>query len=336
MTPILAVHSDSPPEFIANSAEAKTLGAHGVSVTGKRCASDADLIELAKDAHIILNGLVPITRKAMENLPKTIAVARYGVGYDNVDIAAATEHGIAVIYVPDYCAEEVSNSVFAFLIAFAKQLIPMDAAVHKGQWPLRDFIPKIRSIQQERLGVIGLGRIGMAVAQKGKAFAMDVVAYDAVLKPEQIAAKGMKPVSFDELLSTSDYISLNVPLLPSTRRLIGREQFAKMKKTCFLINTARGPVVDEAALIEALKSGRIAGAGLDVFEKEPLPPDSPLVSMPNVLMTPHSGSQSPVANARLRKQLCEEVLRALRGEWPLNIANPDVKPRARLFKRTLP
>lgn len=333
---ILAVHSDSPPEFIGNSPEQKMLSAHGVTVTGKRCTSDADVIELARDAHIVLNGLVPITRKVLEGLPKTIAVARYGVGYDNVDIQAATEQGIAVIYVPDYCAEEVSNSAFVLLLAFAKQLVPLDAGLHKGQWLLRDYIAKMRSIHTERLGVIGLGRIGMAVAQKGKAFAMDVVAYDAVLKPEQIAAKGVKPVSFDELLSTSDYISLNVPLLPSTRHLIGREQFAKMKKTCFLINTARGPIVDEAALIEALKSGQIAGAGLDVFEKEPLPADSPLVSMPNVVMTPHAGSQSPVANARLRKQICEEVLRALRGEWPMNVANPDVKPRARLFKRTMP
>ncbi|MEE9286392.1 MAG: C-terminal binding protein [Dehalococcoidia bacterium] len=326
----LAVHTDADPERVAAALETKLLGEAGVDVTGRRCRSDDEVIELAAQADIILNGLVPITRKVLEAVERCKAVARYGVGYDNVDIQAATEQGIAVIHVPDYCAEEVSNHVMAFLLAWAKQLVPFDSATHQGRWDYR-LVPKVQSVREQTLGIVGVGRIGMAVARKARAFAMDVVAYDPYMAPEVLEAEGITACSLEEGLARSDYVSIHTPLTPETRHLIGAEQLKAMKKTAFLINTSRGPVVDEAALAQALQEGWIAGAGLDVFEREPLPADSPLRTMANVIMTPHTASQSPVANAVLRRRIAEEVLRVLRGEFPLNVANPAVKQNARLF-----
>ena len=314
----LAVHTDADPERVAAALETKLLGEAGIDVRGRRCRSEEEVIELASQADVILNGLVPITRKILEAVGRCKAVARYGVGYDNVDLDAATEQGIAVIHVPDYCAEEVSNHVMAFLLAWAKQLVPFDSAIHQGEWDHR-FVPKVQSVHQQTLGIVGVGRIGIAVADKARAFSMHVVAYDPYVPPEALAQ--------------SDYVTIHAPLTPATQHLIGVEELKAMKETAFLINTSRGPVVDEAALVQALQEGWIAGAGLDVFESEPLPADSPLRAMANVVMTPHTASQSPLATIRLRTRIAEEVVRALNGEFPLNVANPAVKAKARLFAR---
>ena len=325
----LAVHTDSPNERLESAPEAQILRAAGVEVKGKRCLTEDETIEWAKDADAILNGLVPITRKVLENLPRTRVVARYGVGVDNVDLDAATEQGIAIVHVPDYCAEEVSNQALAFLLDWARQVTQFNTLIHNGDWSY-EYLTSMQSIHEQKLGVIGGGRIGLAMARKGKALAMDVMVCDPYVKPEELKAQGFRAATLAELLSESDYISIHTPLTPNTRHLIGADELKIVKPSAFLINTSRGPVVDEAALIQALQEKRIAGAGLDVFEKEPLPDDSPLRTMPNVLMTPHMGSQSPAANARLRRQIAEEVLRALRGEFPLNIANDAVRSNARL------
>ncbi|MCH8282973.1 MAG: C-terminal binding protein [Chloroflexi bacterium] len=328
----LAVHTDADPERVAAALETKLLGEAGIDVRGRRCRSEEEVIELASQADVILNGLVPITRRILESVGRCKAVARYGVGYDNVDLEAATEQGIAVIHVPDYCAEEVSNHVMAFLLAWAKQLVPFDSAIHQGEWDHR-FVPKVQSVHQQTLGIVGVGRIGIAVADKARAFSMHVVAYDPYVPPEALAERGVESASLEEVLAQSDYVSIHAPLTPATQHLIGVEQLKAMKETAFLINTSRGPVVDEAALVQALQEGWIAGAGLDVFESEPLPADSPLRAMANVVMTPHTASQSPLATIRLRTRIAEEVVRALNGEFPLNVANPAVKAKARLFAR---
>jgi phosphoglycerate dehydrogenase-like enzyme len=234
--------------------------------------------------------------------------------------------------VPDYCVEEVSNQALALLLGWARQLTRCDALLHAGKWSW-EYAAQMQSVHQQRLGIVGAGRIGLALARKARALQMEVVASDPQVPAAALEAQGVRPVSLDELLESSDYVSIHTPLVAGTRRLIGAAQLARMKPTAFLINTSRGAVVDEPALIEALRAGRIAGAGLDVFEQEPLPADSPLRTLPNTILTPHMGAQSPLATQRMRRQVGEEVLRALRGELPRNVANPAVRPNARLLGR---
>ncbi len=333
MARYLVVHTEADQQRVDSGLEFKMLRDAGCEVRGRgRCKSEDEVIELAKDADAILNGLFPITRKILANVPKCKVVARYGVGYDNVDIKAATENGIAVAYVPDYCYEEVSNSAIVFILALAKQLIPFDSSMRRGEWNT-SYMTQTRNIHGETLGIVGAGRIGLATARKARALSMRVIARDPFVNPTLLQAEGIKSVDLDELLATSDYVSIHTPLMPETHHLIGREQLRMMKKTACLINTSRGPVVDEQALIEALKEGRIAGAGLDVFEKEPLPADSPLRSMPSVVMTPHMGAQSPIAMVAVRQRVAEAVIQALRGEMPRHIANPAVKKNARILAK---
>ena len=328
----LAVHTDAPLQYLEGSPEAKLLGEGGVELRGRRCQTEDETVELARDAHAVLNGMVPLTRRVIERLPRTVVIARYGVGVDNVDLDAATEAGIAVVYVPDYCVEEVSNHALALLLGWARQLTRSDALLREGKWGW-EHAAQMQSVHQQRLGIVGAGRIGLALARKALALQMDVVAYDPQVPPAALEAQGVRPAALDALLAESDYVSVHTPLLPSTRHLIGAAQLARMKPTAFLINTARGAVIDEKALVEALRAGRIAGAGLDVFEAEPLPADSPLRGLPNTILTPHVGAQSPLATQRMRRQVGEEVLRALRGELPLNIANAAVRAKARLLGR---
>jgi D-3-phosphoglycerate dehydrogenase len=274
--------------------------------------------------------MVPLTRRVIERLPRTVVIARYGVGVDNVDLEAATDAGIAVAYVPDYCVEEVSNHALALLLGWARQITRSDALLRAGQWGW-EYAAQMQSVHQQKLGIVGAGRIGLALARKALALGMEVAAYDPQVSPGILEQHGVRALPLDELLAQSDYVSVHTPLLPSTRHLIGRAELARMRPGAFLINTARGAVIDEKALVEALRAGRIAGAGLDVFETEPLPADSPLRSLPNTILTPHVGAQSPVATQRMRRQVGEEVLRALRGELPLNLANAAVRSRARLL-----
>jgi D-3-phosphoglycerate dehydrogenase len=276
--------------------------------------------------------MVPITRRVLEQLPRTVVVARYGVGVDNVDLEAATDAGIAVVYVPDYCVEEVSNHALALLLGWARQVTRCDAQLRAGKWGW-EYAAHMQSVHQQRLGIVGAGRIGLALARKALALKMEVAAYDPQVPAAALEAQGVRSLPLDALLAQSDYVSVHAPLMASTRHLIGAAQLARMKPTAFLINTARGAVVDEKALIEALRAGKIAGAGLDVFEAEPLPADSPLRTLPNTILTPHVGAQSPLATQRMRSQVGEEVLRALRGELPLNIANTAVRAKARLLGR---
>jgi len=328
----IAVHTDAPLQYLEGSPEAQILGAGGVELRGKRCQSEAETIELAREADAVLNGMVPLTRRVLESLPRTVVIARYGVGVDNVDLEAATDAGIAVVYVPDYCVEEVSNQALALLLGWARQVTRSDALLRAGKWGW-EYAAQMQSVHQQRLGIVGAGRIGLALARKARALQMEVVAHDPQVPAAALEAQGIRALGLDELLAQSDYVSVHTPLLASTRHLIGAAQLARMKPTAFLINTARGAVIDEQALIEALRAGRIAGAGLDVFEQEPLPADSPLRSLPNTILTPHVGAQSPLATQRMRRQVGEEVLRALRGELPQNIANAAVRPKARLLGR---
>ncbi len=308
------------------TADATLLREAGVDVQGERCKTEEDVIRVAGEADVLLDGMGPITRKVLTALTRCKVVARYGVGVDNVDLEAATDLGIIVTHVPDYCIEEVSNHAITFLLMWGKQMMAMDRTVRQGSWAggQPTSYEKVQSIHQQTLGLLGVGRIGMATALKARALSMEVLVYDPYTDPKKLEAEGLVVTDMSRVLAESDYISVHTPLTPETRGFISTEQFKAMKPTAFVINVSRGPIIDEAALIKALQEGTIAGAGLDVFETEPLAADSPLCQMDNVILSPHAAHFSPIGTVRARRQIGEEVLRALGGGYPINVANSAV------------
>jgi D-3-phosphoglycerate dehydrogenase len=238
------------------------------------------LMAVTRDADAVMVQHAKITRKVIENMEKCRIIARYGVGFDNVDIVAATECDIMVSNVPDYCIDEVSSHAIALLMQCCRKVIQLNNSVKSGQWTYMIAEP-VYKLMGQNLGIVGLGRIGTAAARKGLGLGLKVQAYDPYVSETDL---DVKFVDFDELLETSDFISLHAPLTDETYHMFGEDEFRKMKGSAFLINTARGPVVDGPALYEALKSGEIAGAGVDVTEPEPLPQDDPLRELDNFVI----------------------------------------------------
>ncbi len=280
-----------------------------------------ELIPHVRDAHALIVQWATISRPVIESLQQCRVISRYGIGVDMVDLEAASDHHIPVCNVPDFCIDEVSTHTLAFVLALNRRILPLHAHVVSGKWggapggfPAR--------LNRQTQGVLGLGKIGSAVARKAKGVGLRVIGYDPYLKPEQAEKMGVELVSLDELLRQSDYLSIHCPLTKETRHLIGSEQLGRMKPSAYLINMARGPVVDQVALTAALTSGVIAGAALDVLEQEPPRPDDPLLQLPNVLFTPHSSSGSAESIVQLRRDAAGNVPPVLRGEKPRSVVNP--------------
>jgi D-3-phosphoglycerate dehydrogenase len=234
--------------------------------------------------------------------------------------------------VVDFCTEEVSNHALLLLLACAKRLLPLDHDVREGRWA-RGPVPKLPPIFGQTLGIVGLGNIGRALARKAQALGLQVVVYDPYVDPRVAEECGVRLCSLKELLQQSDYVSVNAPLTAETCHLVAAEELALMKPTGVLINTARGALVDEEALVEALGGGHIAAAGLDVFEQEPLPPDSPLRGLDNVVLTPHSAGLSEASVKTVRVEVGRAAADVLAGRWPKQVANPGVRPRVELAPR---
>ena len=285
--------------------------------------TEDEVIAVTKDADAVICQFAPITRRVIENLEQCKVIVRYAIGVDNIDVQAAAEHGIYVCNVPDYSIDEVSNHTIALLMACVRKLKIADQAVRDGRWSYTDLIPLYR-MAGKTLGLVGLGRIPSMVAKKMKGFDLHIIAYDPYQDKDYAASIGVTLVTLDELLETSDYICLHCPLNESTRHLFDSHAFAKMKKSAVLINTARGAVVCEDALIEALQNGQIAMAGLDVCEKEPIDPESELLKMPNIIVTPHIGWYSIEAVESLQQKVAQEAVRVLSGEKPLHPVNKPV------------
>jgi D-3-phosphoglycerate dehydrogenase len=279
-------------------------------------ASAADILAVARDADAILVTYAKLPGDLLRQLRRCKAIGRFGLGVDNIDIAAAAELGITVTYVPDYCMQEVSDHAMALLLALARKVPQSNALVQAGRWDMPAVVP-IHRLAGRVLGLVGFGNIPRALAPKAKAFGLRVVVHDPYMSQDALVAAGVESMSFDGLLEISDFVSIHAPLLPATRGLFNAEVFRKMKQGACLINTARGPLVDEDALVAALDSGRLAGAALDVVAVEPLTKDSRLIGRDNVVLTPHTAFYSVEALNELQTKCAADVARVLSGEKPI-------------------
>jgi D-3-phosphoglycerate dehydrogenase / 2-oxoglutarate reductase len=277
-----------------------------------KSSNSDDILAVAKDADAILVTYARLTRDIIGQLTKCRAIGRFGLGVDNIDLPTAKEKGIAVNYVPDYCIREVSDHAMALLLALIRKIPLSDKLVQSGRWEMPAVVP-IRRIEGTTLGLVGFGQIPRLIAPKAQAFGMMVLAYDPFVKADVFKAAKVRGVDFDTLLKNSDYVSMHAPLLPVTRGMMNAAAFAKMKKGALLVNTGRGPLVDEPALIAALDAGQVGGAGLDVVAAEPLAKDSALLGRDNVIISPHTGFYSIEALEELQTKCAADVARVLSG-----------------------
>jgi D-3-phosphoglycerate dehydrogenase len=278
-----------------------------------KSASADDILAVARDADALLITYAKITREIIGQLTKCKAIGRFGLGVDNIDLPAAKEKGIAVNYVPDYCIREVSDHTMALLLSLIRKVPLSNKLVQAGRWEMPAVVP-IRRIEGTVLGLVGFGHIPRLVAPKAQAFGIKVIAYDPFAKAELFKAANVESVDFDTLLQRSDYVSVHAPLMPQTRGMMNADAFAKMKKGAYVVNTARGPLIDEPALIAALDAGQVGGAGLDVVATEPLAKDSPLLGRDNVIVSPHTAFYSIEALEELQSKCAGDVARVLSGE----------------------
>ncbi|MBI2202820.1 MAG: C-terminal binding protein [Candidatus Rokubacteria bacterium] len=283
-----------------------------------------EIIARTRDADALVVSLSPVTRGVMSALEGLKVVVRTGVGYDIIDVAAATELGVVVVNVPDIWIREVANHALALLLALNRKIITLDRQVRAGAWSAGLSGDRTGSIHGETVGIVGLGNIGTAFARRIAAFETTVIAHDPYVEEARFKALGVERVSLEELAARADYVSVHTLLNAETRHLIGEAFFRRMKPTAILINTSRGPVVDERALVRALEGKQLAGAALDVWEKEPVAADHPLLKMDNVIATPHAAYFSSPAVAQVPRRCGEEVARVLTGQRPLNVVNPEV------------
>jgi D-3-phosphoglycerate dehydrogenase len=279
------------------------------------CKTEDDVIQHCGRADALLVQWAPITRRVLEALPRVRGLVRYGIGVDNIDIPAAKSLGRVVSNVPTYCQEEVSDHAVAMMLSLARRISHDHDQIKHGGWGITPFLP-IPAFSDLTLGLVGLGSIARKVSEKARPFRFRQIAFDPVASADVFAKAGVERVDRDTLLQTADIISLHCPLTPDTRQMINADSIAKMKPGVILINTARGPLVNEADLVAALKSKKIVGAGLDVFEKEPLPVDSPLRALPNVILTSHAASVSTRAVELLQIQAAEAARDILLGKRP--------------------
>ena len=314
--------------------ERAVLARAGVELVVAPDGSEETLASLARDVDGILTCFAQVTDKVVRAAERCVVIGRYGVGVDNIAVDTATELGIAVTYVPDYCVDEVSDHVMALLLTWNRRIALFDSSVKTTGWGSVPLTMRMMRLRGKKLGIIGFGRIGRAVCPKALAFGFEVLASDPYLSAEVAAEHGARMVDLATLLKESDFVTLHSPLTPETLNLIGKSELEMMKPDAFLINAARGPLIDEDALYDALKNGQIAGAGVDVLVDLAPPLDHPLLGLDNMVVTPHVAFFSQEATLELEERAAGEVAQVLQGRMPDNLVNPDVlshpNPRHRL------
>lgn len=305
--------------------ERTALAEIGATLSAVRAADADALVEAAQTADVIWLEWTPhLTRDVLSRLPRLGLVVRWGVGYDQVDVPAATELGIAVANAPSYCTTDVAEHAMALMLALSRQVVRGDRQGQAGVW--RPGPMRATRLAGSTVGVVGLGRIGSRVARLAAAFDAKVLGYDVV---ESTVDGLVTRVGLDELLRESDFVTVHVPLSDTTRYLFDATTLALMKPDAALVNTSRGAVVRQAALVEALDAGRLGAAALDVFEQEPLPADNPLRGRDNVILTPHDAAYSPQSLRDLRREVSSGTVEWLTTGWTGAIVNPEIRGRAR-------
>jgi D-3-phosphoglycerate dehydrogenase len=307
--------------FPSTEIERRILEEAGAEVVVGQVRTEDETIDLCAEADGIIMQYAPMTRRVVEALGRCRVISRYGVGVDTIDVAAATERGIWVANVPGFSTVEVAEHTLALLMALNRRLFVLDDLVHRGGWSTVDVIGETLPLGEQTLGLIGFGAIARAVASRARPLGLRVVAFSPRLAEETAREHGVESVGLGDLLGRSDFVSLHCPLTPETRHIVDATALRQMKPSAFLINTARGQLVDQGALVEALHSGRLAGAGLDVLEHEPIPPADPLLSMRNVILTPHSAFYSRRSLEDLQTKVARNVANVFRGEPPLSAVN---------------
>jgi len=312
-------------DFEPQGRAARSVGAEFVVYDGE---SDGELIEALKDVDVVMaqgHGFSPEMFSEMGDNGRCKGLVSFGHGYDTMDLESAVKNGVVLSNTASFGTEEVSNQTMLHFLVCSRKFVFHDKMVKNGGWS-RDHLAPMGHIVAETFGIIGLGNIGRAVARKALAFGMKVIAYDPFVSSWDAKEYGVEIVTTpQEIARRSDYVSPHVYLTDATHHMVGAEFFDLMKPTAYLINCSRGPVVDELALIDALNQKKIAGAGLDVFEQEPIDPENPLLKMDNVSVTNHYASYSEVAWDRANSQLGEEAMRIALGYWPMSLINPDVR-----------
>jgi D-3-phosphoglycerate dehydrogenase len=301
--------------------ETEILQPLGCQLVGRQCKTPAELIDLVADADHVITQFAPVNAQVIGAMSQAKVIVRYGIGVDNVDLEAARARGIPVCNVPDYCIDEVADHTLALILATTRRVVANCTTIRGGKWGLAVPLEAMKALRDLTVGMIGCGRIGREVARRLLAFKCRVLAHDPVVPATEIERLGCIPAALDDVLAGSDLVTLHCPSTPQTRRLLNRQSLGRMKHGAILVNVSRGDLVETAALVEALQQGRLSAAALDVCDPEPIPSDSPLGSMENVVVSAHIASTSVRAVRTLRETVAQTVARAVRGGPLPNVVN---------------
>jgi D-3-phosphoglycerate dehydrogenase / 2-oxoglutarate reductase len=300
--------------------EKEFLDEQGITAVSFKTEPREDISQLIEYADAFVTQYNIVDSRIIDAMKKCKLIMKYGTGYDNIDVAYAEKKGIYCCNIPDFCSDEVSNHALAFILNLARGIARLDKAMRRGVFSF-EFVLPLPEFGKMTVGIIGMGSVGKSICHKLKPFDVKILGYDPYLSRDAMREIGIEKADLNEICEKSDFITIHCLLNKETYHLIGENQFKRMKRTAYIINTARGSIIDESALIDALEENRIKGAGLDVYENEPVSPSSKLLLMDNVILTPHSGAQSEGSDTQLRKRTVQEVARVLRGEKPANPVN---------------
>ena len=318
--PTIAITDYTFPDLSLEEAILRPAGVEIVSLKEKQPVEE--LCALVRDADAVIVQFAAVTAEVIQSMAKAKAIVRYGIGYDNVDGAAARARGIPLCNVPDYCVDEVADHTLAFILAMTRQVVPNALLVREGKWGLATPVGGMSALKQLTVGIVGFGRIGREVVKRLLPFKTRVLVFDPAVRAEEIEKTGaVAAASFDALLAESDIVSPHCPSIPATRQLFNGAAFAKMKQGALFVNVGRGDLADSDAVTAAIQSGHLAGAALDVFDPEPIPADHPIRQLPNVILASHIASASTPAVRTLRETAARIALAAVRGEPVPNVVN---------------